>query len=61
MVAFRTFKFAITYQCDPRVTKLDYFFFIQGRIAHELPVKNRENLSDCVTDKISMFEQLHRI
>ena len=40
VVAFRTFKFAITYQCDPRVKQLDYFFFIQGCIAHELHVKN---------------------
>ena len=40
VVAFRTFKFAITYQCDPRVKQLDYFFFIQRCISHELHVKN---------------------
>lgn len=40
VVAFRTFKFAITYQYDPRVKKLDYFFFIPAPIGHELPTKD---------------------
>lgn len=46
VVAVRTFKFAITYQYDPRVKKLDYFFFILGPIGHELPAKNWDNLCD---------------